>query len=223
MGGRINKGAKTLRRTLLPAFRSRRRAARPARRRSDDVCSHAWPDQWDSDRSGHRRTPRGWNNCPQSRATNQSGQSRSAKWIRSHTPAPLPVAQATPARHPRSAPEFRPEHLPGNAAAEDEDYREYSPTIRSISRLSGRRVRRVRLPARVGNAPTSADSCDDEMSAVRTKTAPPERSRSSRTRARPWRRCRSETRSPRPRRHLPRDRIVDAGSTLRARHRRGDQ
>jgi hypothetical protein len=33
----------------------------------------------------------------------------------------LPVAQATPARHPRPAPEFLREHLPGNAAAKDED------------------------------------------------------------------------------------------------------
>src|SRR5687767_12268677 len=33
----------------------------------------------------------------------------------------LPVAQATPARHPRPAPEFLREHLPGNTAAKDED------------------------------------------------------------------------------------------------------
>ena len=33
----------------------------------------------------------------------------------------LLVPQATPARHPRPAPEFLREHLPGNAAAEDED------------------------------------------------------------------------------------------------------
>jgi hypothetical protein len=31
----------------------------------------------------------------------------------------LPVAQPTPAGHPRSTPEFTREHLPGNAAAED--------------------------------------------------------------------------------------------------------
>jgi hypothetical protein len=67
------------------------RAARPARRRSDDACSRAWPDQWDLDRSGHRRRPRGRNNCPRPPATNQSGrnasQSSSAKCIRSQTPA----------------------------------------------------------------------------------------------------------------------------------------
>ena len=34
---------------------------------------------------------------------------------------PLPVAQATPARHPRAAPEFLREHLPGNTTAKDED------------------------------------------------------------------------------------------------------
>lgn len=34
---------------------------------------------------------------------------------------PLPIAQAPPARHPRPAPEFLREHLPGNAAAKDED------------------------------------------------------------------------------------------------------
>ena len=33
----------------------------------------------------------------------------------------LPVAHATPARHPRPAPEFLREHLPGNTAAKDED------------------------------------------------------------------------------------------------------
>jgi hypothetical protein len=32
----------------------------------------------------------------------------------------LPVAQATPARHPRPAPDFLRKHLPGNAAAKDE-------------------------------------------------------------------------------------------------------
>src|ERR1700693_5665251 len=31
----------------------------------------------------------------------------------------LPVAHPTPARHPRSTPEFLWEHLPGDAAAED--------------------------------------------------------------------------------------------------------
>jgi hypothetical protein len=33
----------------------------------------------------------------------------------------LPIAQVPPARHPRSAPQFLREHLPGNAAAKDED------------------------------------------------------------------------------------------------------
>jgi hypothetical protein len=33
----------------------------------------------------------------------------------------LPVAHATPARHPRPAPKFLREHLPGNATAKDED------------------------------------------------------------------------------------------------------
>jgi hypothetical protein len=33
----------------------------------------------------------------------------------------LPIAQAPPERHPRSAPEFLREHLPANAAAKDED------------------------------------------------------------------------------------------------------
>ncbi len=50
-------------------------AARPARRRSDDACSRAWPDQSDLDRSGHHRRPRGRNNCPRRPATNQSGRS----------------------------------------------------------------------------------------------------------------------------------------------------
>jgi hypothetical protein len=36
-------------------------------------------------------------------------------------PSQLPIAQAPPARHPRPAPEFLREHLPGNTAAQDED------------------------------------------------------------------------------------------------------
>ncbi len=63
----------------LPASRSdsprlsASRAARLARHRSDGACSRAWPDRWDSARSGHRRTPRGWNYCPRLPATNLSG------------------------------------------------------------------------------------------------------------------------------------------------------
>ena len=68
------------------------RAARPARRKSDGACSRAWPDRWDSDRSGPRRTPRAWNNLSttardQSIWSERASQSRSTKWIRSHTPA----------------------------------------------------------------------------------------------------------------------------------------
>jgi len=52
-----------------------------------------------------------------------------------HDPIPhprlLPVAQATPARHPRPAPEFQREHPPGNAAAEDEDDAGETRTVRN--------------------------------------------------------------------------------------------
>jgi hypothetical protein len=61
----------------------------------------------------------------------RASQSKSAKWIRSHTLAVLPVAQATPARHPRPAPEFLWEHLPGDAAAKDEDNTCEARAIRS--------------------------------------------------------------------------------------------
>jgi hypothetical protein len=43
---------------------------------------------------------------------------------------PLPIAQAPPARHSRSAPEFLREHLPGNAAAKDEDDARQARAIR---------------------------------------------------------------------------------------------
>ena len=43
------------------------------RRKSDDACCRAWPARWDSARSDHRRTRRGWNNCPRPPATNPSG------------------------------------------------------------------------------------------------------------------------------------------------------
>jgi len=46
-------------------------------------------------------------------------------------PRLLPVAQATPARHPRPACEFLREHLPGNAAAEDEDDAGETRTVRN--------------------------------------------------------------------------------------------
>ena len=115
----------------LPASRSgsRRsgelRAARPARRRSGDAYSRAWPYRWDSARSGHPRGRRGWNNCPRPPATNQSGRSERANPAAQSgsdpTRPPLPIAQAPPTRHPRSATEFPGEHLPGNAAAQDED------------------------------------------------------------------------------------------------------
>jgi hypothetical protein len=42
----------------------------------------------------------------------------------------LPIAQAPPARHSRSAPEFLREHLPGNAAAKDEDDARQARAIR---------------------------------------------------------------------------------------------
>jgi hypothetical protein len=115
----------------LPASRScsrrsgARRAGRPGRRKSDGVCSRVWPDRLDSDRSGGPRTPRGCNNCPRPLATNQSGRRARANPAAKVDQLPharvLPIAQATPARHPRPAPEFLREHLPGNTAAKDED------------------------------------------------------------------------------------------------------
>ena len=43
----------------------------------------------------------------------------------------LPIAQAAPARHPRAAAEFRWKHLPGNAAAKDEDDAREARAIRN--------------------------------------------------------------------------------------------
>src|SRR5215470_2882421 len=43
---------------------------------------------------------------------------------------PLPIAQAPPACHPRSAPELLREHLPGNAATKNEDNASEARTIR---------------------------------------------------------------------------------------------
>ena len=114
---------------LASRYGSRRsgepRAARPARRRSDDACSRAWPDRSDLDRSGppvhsadgttvHDR-PRPINLAVarepiQQRKVDQIPHARQ-----------LPIAQPPRACHPRSAPEFLREHLPGTAAARDED------------------------------------------------------------------------------------------------------
>src|SRR6476660_547980 len=43
----------------------------------------------------------------------------------------LPIAQAAPTRHPRSAPEFLREHLPRDAAAEDEQNAGQTSVIRN--------------------------------------------------------------------------------------------
>jgi hypothetical protein len=67
----------------------------------------------------------------------------------------LPLEQASPARHPGPAPEFRREHLPGNAAAKDEDNarktraigNSRSPTIR-LSRGT-RKERFDEIPQRI--------------------------------------------------------------------------
>ena len=45
----------------------------------------------------------------------------------------LPIAKAPPARHPRPAPEFVREHLPGNAAAKDEDNPSETRAIRKCA------------------------------------------------------------------------------------------
>jgi hypothetical protein len=58
-----------------------RRAARLARRKSDGACSRACPDRWDSDRSDHRHTPRGWNNYPRPLVTNQCGRTAPANRV----------------------------------------------------------------------------------------------------------------------------------------------
>jgi hypothetical protein len=60
----------------------------------------------------------------------RASQSSSAKCIRSQTPPRCQSRQAPPARHSRSAPEFLREHLPGNAAAKDEDDARQARVIR---------------------------------------------------------------------------------------------
>ena len=90
-----------------------------------DACSRAWPDQWDLDRSGHRRGPPAWNNCSRPPATSQFGRRVRANPAAQSASDPKrpPVANRAGAasRHPRPAPEFLREHLPRNAAAKDED------------------------------------------------------------------------------------------------------
>jgi hypothetical protein len=94
------------------------RAARPARRRSDDACSRAWPDQWDLDRSGHRRGPRGWNNCPRPPATNQFGRSARASPAAQSASDPKrpPVANRAGAASPSSPARTR---VPAGASARE--------------------------------------------------------------------------------------------------------
>jgi hypothetical protein len=67
----------------------------------------------------------------------------------------LPVPQATPARHPRSAPEFLREHLPRNTATKDENnpcqaraFREARPTTLSPS-WRNRQERVDKIPQRI--------------------------------------------------------------------------
>ena len=71
-------------------------------------------------------------------------------------PRLLPVAQATPARHPRPACEFLREHLPGNAAAEDEDDAGETRTVRNARPSAFRSTwwsgqeRSDQIPQRIG-------------------------------------------------------------------------
>jgi hypothetical protein len=53
--------------------------------------------------------------------SSRASQSSSAKWIRSHTPASCQSRKRRQHVIPDRAPEFRREHLPGNAAPKDED------------------------------------------------------------------------------------------------------
>jgi hypothetical protein len=72
-GNRIHQRQGFLRVVPVRTGQAHGEAVRRACHKSDGACSRAWPDRWDSDRFGHRRTPRGCNNCPRRRATNQSG------------------------------------------------------------------------------------------------------------------------------------------------------
>lgn len=93
------------------------------------------------------------NNCPRPpRPINLVGAREPVQQRKVHqipNARPLPIAQAPPARHPRPAPEFRREHLPGNAAAKDEDdvrqaraiRNAWSATLVAVVEESARRVR----------------------------------------------------------------------------------
>ena len=71
-------------------------------------------------------------------------------------PRLLPVAQATPARHPRPAPEFLREHVPGNAAAEDKQNAGETRTVRNARPSAFRSTwwsgqeRSDKIPQRIG-------------------------------------------------------------------------
>ena len=126
------------------------RAARPARRRSDDACSRAWPDQWDLDQSGHRRRPREWNNCPRPPATNQSGRSaRASRAVQSASdPKRPPVANRAGAASMSSPTRTR---VPAEASAREfrcEGRRRCPSGTRDPKRVVGHLVAAVQESAR---------------------------------------------------------------------------
>ena len=111
-----------------------RRAACLARRKADGACFRAWPDQLDSAQFGPRRYRADGTTVYDPGPINlivarEPIQQRKMDQI--PHPRLLPVAQATPARHPRPACEFLREHLPENAAAEDEDDAGETRTVRN--------------------------------------------------------------------------------------------
>jgi len=102
-----------------------RPAARPVRRRSRDVCSLVWRDLLDSDRSSTRHTPPARSSYRAPPASSQSGRDARANRVTRSGSDPtggvLPVAQASPARHPRTAAQFVWQHLPRDTAAKDKE------------------------------------------------------------------------------------------------------
>ncbi len=135
------------------------RAVRRARHKSDGACSRAWPNRWDSDRFGHRRTPRGCNNCPRPRATNQSGHRARANPAAQSGSDPIRQPVASPASDASTSFLIR-TRVPGEASAKGcryEGRRQYQSDTRVPRRAVDHPVAVVEDSARTARQDPTTD------------------------------------------------------------------
>ena len=159
MAARVHRGVGELHprrpRFLASHFDSRllgvRRAARRARRKSDGACFPAWLDRWGGGRFTLGHTPHAGSNYRPPLSTKQFGRLRQPIKYREVDETPhtghMPVAQPSPARHPRTAAQFLRQHLPRDACAEDKENAGQACAIRDTRPSAATAIARPDYPA----------------------------------------------------------------------------